>query len=71
MARKPANFTKADVARLVRGVIAAGLPVAGVRIDGEGVTVLTSDSAASVGAGEGVALDAAKEARRMLEASNG
>lgn len=41
MSRLPARFSEIDVKRAVRGAIAAGLPVAGVRVDASGFTVLT------------------------------
>jgi hypothetical protein len=40
MSRHAAAFTQADVRRAVRGMISAGLGVAGVRIEGGAITVL-------------------------------
>lgn len=44
MSRRAARCTQAEVTRLIRGAQAAGLPVCGVRLDGGGVTILTSQT---------------------------
>lgn len=41
MPRAPARITQAEITRVVRGAMAAGLPIAGVRVDGAIVTILT------------------------------
>lgn len=42
-----ATFRQSDVTRAVRGAVAAGLPIAGVRVDADGITILTTPPAPS------------------------
>lgn len=42
MPRRPATITQADVARAIRAVQAAGLPIVRVVVRGDGVAVETS-----------------------------
>ena len=47
MTRRPASFRKRDVTRAVKGVIAAGLHVAGVKISAQGdIEVVTEEDSA-------------------------
>jgi Domain of unknown function (DUF4326) len=41
MPRRQAKFTQSEIARAVRGALAAGLPVAGVQVEGGRIVVLT------------------------------
>lgn len=45
MSKGPARFTESDVRRAIKGALAAGLYVTGVRVDGGGVTILTTAEA--------------------------
>lgn len=46
MPRRKARITHAEVKNIVSGAIAAGLPVAGLRFDEGGLSILTSASGA-------------------------
>jgi len=48
MPRRPATVTQADIARVIRAVLAAGLRVERVALRGDGVFVETPDTAISV-----------------------
>lgn len=61
---------QADVKRAVRGAIAAGLTVTGVRVDGEGVTVLTAEAPAE-GMADKEALAALRQVEAYLDATYG
>lgn len=70
MSPRPASFTQAEITRAVRALVAAGLPVAGVRVDASGFTVLTEREATPAGHRPGEALDAADVVAKRL-AGNG
>lgn len=42
MSRRRAAFCQDDVTRVARGLIAAGVPVTGARVDASGFTILTA-----------------------------
>lgn len=47
MATRPATIRKADVERTVKGVIAAGLPIAKVEIEGGKMVIYAKDAEAT------------------------
>lgn len=71
MSRLPARFSEVDVKRAVRGMISAGLPVAGLRVDASGFTVLTEAAAPCPPADDPMeARDAATVAAERLGLNN-
>jgi hypothetical protein len=43
MPRAPSHFRQQDVTKAVRAVLAAGLPVSGVRVDSTGAIAISTD----------------------------
>jgi hypothetical protein len=62
---------QADVKRAVRGAIAAGLTVTGVRVDDAGVTVLTDAGGEARGAGFALGRDAIRAALKKARERGG
>jgi hypothetical protein len=66
MPRRPAQVTQAEVKRVIKGAIAAGLKVTGVRFDETGLSVLTGPAGAAA-----ETLDAAEIDNLLTEAEGG